>query len=197
MTKHGFKIILRSQRKPGEEWWRVGLVSSRTIPFVYQPLTPKMWRVKSKSESSVLSAGIRCGNACLQNFFTTQKITPGNGTILPQPRAILCHNQARCGIRLTSFPKNAFFFLQPPNNGKNFRLEILAIGKLEADYCKGFPWNTSGISAVCKLPHIPRSFPEPAAAMVLPTSRCNLYYVGTHFLPHRPLTIGNDTFSDE
>ena len=64
---------------------------------------------------------------------------PGNGTILPQPRAILCHNQAKSGMRLTSFRKDALSFLHPPNNGKNFRLEILAIGKLEADYCKGFP----------------------------------------------------------
>lgn len=46
------------------------------------------------------------------------------------------HNQAKSGMRLTSFRKDALSFLHPPNNGKNFRPETLARGRLEADYYK-------------------------------------------------------------
>ena len=69
----------------------------------------KRWRVKGKIESRFFLTQKQLrkhlpnrNNSPLEIYITTHYFLPGNGTILPQLRATLCHNQAKSGISLLS-----------------------------------------------------------------------------------------------
>ena len=79
----GFEIRWRV----GEGWWRVkGKIESRIF------LTQKQLRKLLPNRS----------HSPIEIYLPTHYFLPGNGTILPQLRATLCHYQAKSGISLLS-----------------------------------------------------------------------------------------------
>ena len=79
--------VYRGFRGICEEWRvksRVGFFSRKPTP----PATRKLLPNRSHSPIEI--------------YITTHYFLPGNGTILPQLRATLCHNQAKSGISLLS-----------------------------------------------------------------------------------------------
>ena len=74
--------------KSGEERWRV---KSRAGFFSRKP-TPPATRKLLPNRS----------NSPIEIYLPTYYFMPGNGTILPQLRATLCHYQAKSGISLLS-----------------------------------------------------------------------------------------------
>ena len=100
----------------GEEWWRVvkseqALFTSHN-PSVYRGFRGicEEWRVKSRvgffSRKPTPPATRKLlpnrSNSPIEIYLPTYYFMPGNGTILPQLRATLCHYQAKSGISLLS-----------------------------------------------------------------------------------------------
>ena len=95
--------------KSGEEWTSTLHLSQ---PQCLSGFQGNLWRVKSEIESGVFltqtdstcnqKASANRNNSPIEIYLPTHYFLPGNGTILPQLRATLCHNQAKSGISLLS-----------------------------------------------------------------------------------------------
>ena len=101
----GFEIRWRV----GEGWWRVSSTLHLSQPQCLSGFQAKRWRVKGKIESRFFLTQkqlrkhlLNRNNSPLEIYITTHYFLPGNGTILPQLRATLCHYQAKSGISLLS-----------------------------------------------------------------------------------------------
>ena len=80
-----------------------------------------LWRVKSEIESGVFltqtdstcnqKASANRNNSPIEIYLPTYYFMPGNGTILPQLRATLCHSQAKSGISLLSHLNRAHLLM--------------------------------------------------------------------------------------
>ena len=92
--------------KSGEEWTSTLHLSQ---PQCLSGFQTNLWRVKSKIESRIFLTQKQLrkhlpnrSNSPIEIYITTHYFLPGYGTILPQLRATLCHNQAKSGISLLS-----------------------------------------------------------------------------------------------
>ena len=101
----GFEIRWRV----GEGWWRVVVTLHLSQPQCLSGFQAKRWRVKSKIESRIFLTQKQLrkllpnrSHSPIEIYLPTYYFMPGNGTILPQLRATLCHYQAKSGISLLS-----------------------------------------------------------------------------------------------
>ena len=101
----GFEIRWRV----GEGWWRVAVTLHLSQPQCLSGFQAKRWRVKGKIESRIFLTQKQLrkllpnrSHSPIEIYLPTHYFMPGNGTILPQLRATLCHYQAKSGISLLS-----------------------------------------------------------------------------------------------
>ena len=101
----GFEIRWRV----GEGWWRVSSTLHLSQPQCLSGFQTKRWRVKGKIESRIFLTQKQLrkllpnrSHSPIEIYLPTHYFWPGNGTILPQLRATLCHYQAKSGISLLS-----------------------------------------------------------------------------------------------
>ena len=92
--------------KSCEEWASTLHLSQ---PQCLSGFQANLWRVKSKIESRIFLTQKQLrkllpnrSHSPIEIYLPTHYFWPGNGTILPQLRATLCHYQAKSGISLLS-----------------------------------------------------------------------------------------------
>ena len=97
---------LRNKVKGG---WRVSSTLHLSQPQCLSGFQAKRWRVKGKIESRFFLTQKQLrkllpnrSHSPIEIYLPTYYFMPGNGTILPQLRATLCHCQAKSGISLLS-----------------------------------------------------------------------------------------------